>query len=263
MKTRNLKESFLRITRRRQARPEEIRNFKRQFKNKLLGKTENFGLELMEHAPRNRKILVRDEFAEFIGFANALRHPQRRTFLSLLAQTIQDYESATDEHQRRVSYGCAKVAYAMGGSIDHKNLELAARFHDLGKISWPKGFLVKKGPLSTGEMQLIEAHLYFGVYFFEQIGFTRKAASRILWYNHVYDGYPYFENLEDVPIEGQVLSAVDVFDAMTSPRLYRDNPKYTQEEAFEELLRRQYHPAVLETIRRELILSGTWDELEL
>jgi HD-GYP domain-containing protein (c-di-GMP phosphodiesterase class II) len=262
MKTRGLKESFLRITRRRRVRPGEIKNFKRQFKNKLLGKTRNFGLELMEHAPENRKALVSGEFAEFINFANALRRPHRRMFLSLLAQTIWDYESATDEHQRRVSYGCRKVTYAMGSRIDRKNLKLAARFHDFGKISWPKEFLAKKGPLNTGEMQLIEAHLYLGFHFFELIGFTKKA-SRILWYNHVHDGYPYFKNLEEVPIEGQILSAVDVFDAMTSPRLYRDKPKFSQKEAFEELVRRQYHPTVLETIRRELILSGTWDELGL
>ena len=51
-------------------------------------------------------------------------------------------------------------------------------------------------------------------------------------YNHYYDGYPEGIETEDVPLEGQVLSAVDIFDALTNPRPSRKGEIYSIEEAF-------------------------------
>ena len=229
---------------------------RQRFVDLLLRYTAGLGRELASlRTEDQRRNSVVKRFSRFIDLANKLeREHQIQTFFEFLADTVWAYEHSIDEHQQRVADGCLKVAGELrsrGKVVDQENLWLAARLHDFGKIGWPKAFLDKPPPLQPADLMLIETHLYVALYLMESIREMRKAA-RILIYNHAHDGYPTVDMLEIMPLEGQILSAVDFFDALTSPRPYRKEISRPVD-AFEKLTERPYDPELLEVILDVLV----------
>ena len=126
---------------------------------------------------------------------------------------------------------------------------LAALLHDLGKLALPRTILLKPGPLSAEEWAAIRLHPELGAQMLSRAGGALAELGRIVVAHHErWDGggYPHGLARDAIPLEARILSVVDAFDAMTSPRVYRQ--PLAREEARVELERcadRQFDPVVV------------------
>ena len=125
----------------------------------------------------------------------------------------------------------------------------AALLHDLGKLALPRAILLKPGPLSAEEWAIIHRHPELGAQMLSRAGAGWAELGRIVVAHHErWDGGGYPRGLarEAIPLEARIPSVVDAFDAMTSPRVYRQ-PR-AREEARAELERcsdLQFDPLVV------------------
>lgn len=154
-----------------------------------------------------------------------LRLAQEETIHSLsLAAEYRDDE--TSRHIERMSRYCAVTADAIG--FDQGRLEtvrVAAKMHDVGKIGVPDRILLKPGKLTPDEYESIKAHAKIG---YDILSGTTsdlgKTAAAIAWTHHEkVDGTGYPRGLvgEQIPVEGRLAAVADVFDALTTHRVYR------------------------------------------
>lgn len=105
----------------------------------------------------------------------------------------------------------------------------ACVMHDVGKIAIPDSILMKPGRLTDEEFELMKTHTLRGAEIIDKIFLTddevfRKYCYEIALYHHEkYDGRGYPEHLkgDEIPISAQVVSIADVYDALTSERVYK------------------------------------------
>ena len=147
-------------------------------------------------------------------------------FLTL--STIRVYDDYTYTH----SVNVALLSMCLGKHIglSRKSLErlgLCGLFHDLGKIDLPIEILNKPGKLNGSEFEEIKKHSLNSVrqIIKLQAGRDRKAKILLPPFEHhlKYDlsGYPKINWKKPVSLFGRILTITDVFDAITSPRIYR------------------------------------------
>ncbi len=108
-----------------------------------------------------------------------------------------------------------------------ENLGLCGLLHDLGKIEIPKEILNKPGKLTPEEFEIIKQHSVNSVRLIIKIQASRDQKADILlapFEHHLkYDlsGYPKLEEKTSLSLFGRILTIADVYDAITSPRVYR------------------------------------------
>jgi putative two-component system response regulator len=97
--------------------------------------------------------------------------------------------------------------------------------HDVGKIGVPDAILLKPGPLDAGERVEMQRHAEIGYGILAGSGAELlDLAATIAWTHHErFDGGGYPRGLkgEEIPLEGRIAAVADVFDALTSDRVYR------------------------------------------
>lgn len=106
--------------------------------------------------------------------------------------------------------------------------------HDIGKSAIPEGILYKPGPLAVYERVIIEMHTIIGVDIVEKIfaeiddelleSELSTAKNIILYHHEKWDGTGYPHHLQgvNIPLEARIVSVVDVFDALTTKRPYKE-----------------------------------------
>ena len=144
----------------------------------------------------------------------------------------------TAEHSRRVADLCVAAASQVMSASQAYILEIAALLHDVGKIGVPDSILLKPGPLTEDEWQVMSAHDTMGVGIVES-AFRCRELTKIIESHHAwYGGKPNFPELpigQNIPLGARILAIADAFDAMVSDRVYRKG--CSCEEAFAELRR--------------------------
>jgi HD-GYP domain-containing protein (c-di-GMP phosphodiesterase class II) len=162
----------------------------------------------------------------------------------------------TGQHIRRVSMYCETVAREMGHPHEFTQLMLfASPMHDIGKLGVPDAILKKAGKLTADERLTMERHTTFGA---EILDGSRielmQVAKRIAEAHHErWDGagYPHKIAREDIPIEGRICAVADVFDALTSARVYK--AAFTMDKAYgiiEEEAGSHFDPNVVDAMVR-------------
>ncbi len=128
-------------------------------------------------------------------------------------------------------------------------LVFACELHDLGKIAVPDSILLKAGPLTKEEFEIIKQHPVWGARILEPLTFMKDITEMVHQEHERWDGTGYPRGLqgEQIQLEARIISVADALDAMTSKRPYRQ--AFTMEKACEEIHRNsgtQFDPRVVE-----------------
>jgi response regulator RpfG family c-di-GMP phosphodiesterase len=143
-----------------------------------------------------------------------------------LSRAVEFRDEDTGAHIARISALAARIARSAGLDAERCGLiERASPLHDVGKVAIPDSVLLKPGPLTPAERLIIETHAEIGHRLLEgsNSAVLRLAATMALTHHEHHDGggYPRGLAAESIPIEGRIVAIADVFDALTSDRVYR------------------------------------------
>jgi putative two-component system response regulator len=141
-----------------------------------------------------------------------------------LGRIIEARDPYTEGHCERL----AEYATALGKRLELEQTEIDALYrgaflHDVGKIAIPDRVMLKKGRLTRAEYELMQRHPVIG----DELCATVRSLDRvrpIVRHHHErLDGRGYPDGLsgDEVPLLAQIVSVVDVFDALTTDRPYR------------------------------------------
>ncbi len=180
---------------------------------------------------------------------NELNNTYKSTIITL-SNAIDARDSYTAGHSKRVADLSVKIASEMGlnGQLLN-NLEIAALFHDVGKIGIRDNILLKDGKLTDEEFNIIKEHSWLGAKLLENMGFIKNTLDIILYHHERYDGGGYPNGLigEEIPLESRIIAVADTYDAMTSDRSYRKGVDHLI--AVKEIVRqsrKQFDPKVVD-----------------
>lgn len=190
----------------------------------------------------------------------------QRELLKVLAISCEIRDPGTEEHLLRVQALTEKLLKAHN---EKNNLQLESNYmnnvihssilHDIGKAGMPEGILYKPGALSIYERKIIEMHPLTGADILnkmsKEINYdfikSMEVAENIILHHHErWDGtgYPFQLKGEQIPLEARVVSIVDVFDALTTRRPYKDSWPEEKALAFiEDNKGKHFDPLIAET----------------
>lgn len=180
----------------------------------------------------------------------------RTETLQCLARAAEYRDGATHEHTERVADLAAQLATELGWSPERVELlRLAAPLHDIGKLAVADAVLLKPGRLTSDEFEQVKAHAEAGASILSgthsdvlQMG-REIARAHHEWWNG--SGYPHGRSGAEIPEAGRIVALADVYDALTSPRPYKD--AWTHERARDEIVRLRgthFDPQVVDAFLR-------------
>jgi putative two-component system response regulator len=139
----------------------------------------------------------------------------------------------TGRHVLQMSRYCEVLARAVGVDAGFReSIREAGSLHDLGKIAIPDHILLKPGPLSASERSVMQTHAEIGHRMLSgsESPLLELAAQIALTHHEKLDGTGYPNGLagESIPLSGRIAAIADVFDALTTDRVYRPAFSLTQ-----------------------------------
>ncbi|PZS09452.1 MAG: hypothetical protein DLM70_01620, partial [Chloroflexi bacterium] len=139
---------------------------------------------------------------------------------------------------------------------------LASRVHDLGKIGISNDILLKQGPLTFEEREIMKNHTTMGAGILESYSAFKGSVAIVKHHHERWDGNGYPDGLkaEEIPIGARIIGVVDAFDAMTEDRPYRDG--MSADEAVRRLkqgIGSQFDPRICGAFIQLLIEQGIYE----
>ncbi|CAD5373105.1 Cyclic di-GMP phosphodiesterase response regulator RpfG [Rubrivivax sp. A210] len=147
-----------------------------------------------------------------------------------LSRAAEHRDPETGAHILRMSHYSRHIARCLGLSQADQDLLLAAApMHDVGKVGTPDLILLKPGPLTAEEFEVMKLHTVIGWKVLKESTspLLQKAAEIAYTHHERYDGSGYPRGLaggmvgDRIPIFGRIVAVADVFDALTSARPYK------------------------------------------
>ncbi len=191
--------------------------------NELRRSADEMQVNLRERAEIETRL--RDTIQELERSEDALAHSQEETIMRL-ALAVESRDAETGSHIERMGKYCTLMASKLGWSAQEiELLRIASPLHDVGKIAIPDAVLQKPDRLTPEERLVVERHAEIGrgILAGSDSPLLDLAARIALTHHERWDGDGYPRGLagEEIPIEGRLAAIADVFDALTSDRVYR------------------------------------------
>jgi putative two-component system response regulator len=141
-----------------------------------------------------------------------------------LALTIEARDPSTNGHCERLAHYAVSLGRTLGlGGDDLAALHRGGYLHDVGKVGIPDSVLLKRGPLTPEEFDLMRRHTEIGDALCAPLQSLRHVRPIIRHHHERLDGSGYPGKLrgDDIPVLAQIVAIVDVYDALTTDRPYR------------------------------------------
>jgi len=138
---------------------------------------------------------------------------------------LKEYDEYTFNHQVNVCVLSLSVANKMGFSgHELENIGIGALLHDIGKMKIPPRILNKPGKLTDAEWLEMKRHTVYGVEILENSGLDDSSLTIVENHHEKFNGNGYLRGLkgERIPIYAQLVSICDVYDALSSRRVYKN-----------------------------------------
>lgn len=193
--------------------------------------------------------------------------------IDALSTTVEFRDSESGEHIKRIRMLTKIMLEALREEYPLSNEEIeavssASAMHDIGKIAIPDSILLKPGRLTKEEFEIMKSHTVRGCEILSSLNHTQDQE----YFNYSYEicrhhherwdgrGYPDGLKGDDISIWAQATSLADVYDALTSKRVYKD--AYTHDEAVAMILNGEcgeFNPKMLERFTE--VQSSLFEEI--
>jgi len=183
------------------------------------------------------KVKEREEFLSKLISLEAVMESNLQSKLQMIEQTQVEIilrlgrlaefrDNETGMHIERLSDFVTLTAEELG--MNHEQcmmMRYASPMHDVGKISVPDKILLKPGKLTEDEFKIIKLHTIIGNKILGGTSLPLLELAREIAISHHErwdgNGYPLGLKGDDIPLSGRVVAVADVFDALTSERVYK------------------------------------------
>jgi putative two-component system response regulator len=217
---------------------EVCRRLKRDPATRLIPVVLATGLDVDEHRVRAHEAGADDILAKPFDVSRVLSRvrslARAKTFTDRLepveavivamAQCIEGKDPNTHGHCERLATYAERLGQRLGLSQqDLDALRLAGIVHDIGKVAVPDAILLKPGPLTEDEWDVMRRHPLEGERICAGLASFRRVLPIIRYHHERLDGQGYPDRLcgEEIPLTARVLQIVDIYDALTTTRPYR------------------------------------------
>lgn len=193
------------------------------------------------------------------------KEKNNQMMISILSQIMEFRNGESGLHVHHINVLTSMLLERLVQKTDHYHLSwsdqlmitTASALHDIGKMGIDENILNKPGRLTKEEFEEMKKHTLIGASMLKSLELYQdeklvQIAYQICrWHHERYDGKGYPDGLkgEEIPISAQVVSIADVYDALTSERVYK--PAYTHEKAIEMILNGEcgaFSPLMLECL---------------
>jgi putative nucleotidyltransferase with HDIG domain len=176
----------------------------------------------LRRSAQSRSLVGDLRAAELVAEEEAFLGPRVHALTQLLA----DKDESTEEHTRRVALRAVQVGEQLGLPPSRlRLLAIGGLLHDIGKLSVPERILKKPASLDDEEFAVIKKHPERGLKLLRELGGFAAAVHELVHSHHErLDGKGYPRGLSEceLGLDTRILTVCDVYDALVSPRVYRD-----------------------------------------
>jgi len=163
-----------------------------------------------------------------VAFENANLYDEAKRHLASavesLATVVEVKDAYTFGHCHRVVNHAVAIGRKLNLPVEQiEALRLGSSLHDVGKIGINKAILNKPGKLTEREFAVIRTHVEIGVGILRPLNLPQDVIDAVKYHHERFDGkgYPYGLKGEQIPLIARIVSVADVFEALTSDRVYR------------------------------------------
>ncbi len=145
--------------------------------------------------------------------------------MAVLGSAVAKRDSDTNSHNYRVTLYAVALAEAAGVPVGSMRELIAGAFlHDVGKIGISDSILLKPGRLTPEEFDVMKSHVTLGVDILQNASWLTIARDVVEYHHEKFDGSGYSQGLKGtgIPLIARIFAIVDVFDALTSQRPYKE-----------------------------------------
>jgi len=153
-----------------------------------------------------------------------------------IVEMLERRDSHMANHARKVRRYAVLIARQMELPLRVVGrIRIAATLHDIGMAALPDAVLLCPGELNDSQLALVKQHPLIGVRIMEDMEFLEQEIPAVRYHHERYDGTGYPEGIGGaaIPLTARILTVADTFDALTSPRTFRN--AMTPAEAIEEI----------------------------
>ena len=157
--------------------------------------------------------------------------------IEALSYALDLRDKETEGHSQRVTELTVKIAERLGIRGEKlRYVKWGALLHDIGKLGVPDSILLKPGPLTDEEWEIMKKHAEYGYSMLNRVEYLLPALEIPLYHHEKWDGSGYPKGLKgwEIPLPARIFAVVDVWDALTNERPYR--PSWSKEKALEYII---------------------------